>query len=206
MSIYNPDFDVAELSTDNTLRTCNGEWQTQDMDAEPYFAAFSNKGLCFLALGPIRTAREELAKRFPDRPAVEGDLEIGRMYIQRYLNGVRKPFPIPLELKGTDFQLSVWKRLMEVPAGETITYSELAKAIGCPGAQRAVARTCGANPIAVIVPCHRAVGKNDLGGYRWGERLKEQLIRRERFQNHIRELANRPNRTIPPYLLQAEDF
>jgi AraC family transcriptional regulator of adaptative response/methylated-DNA-[protein]-cysteine methyltransferase len=204
--VYNPEFNTAELSTDNTLRICTGEWKTQMLEVETYLAAFSNKGLCYLALGPIRQARVGLAKRFPKQDVSIGNLEIGRMYIERYLAGIRKPFPVPLDLRGTEFQLAVWKRLMEVPAAETITYSDLAESIGAPGAQRAVARACGANPIAAIIPCHRAVAKDGLGGYHWGEDIKEKLLEREAYQKHIRELANRPDKKIPPYLLKRDDF
>ena len=87
---------------------------------------------------------------------------------------------IPLDPAGTDFQKSVWRALRDIPAGATITYSELARRIGRPGSVRAVAAACGANPIAVVVPCHRVVGKNgSLTGYAWGLDKKRLLLERE---------------------------
>jgi O-6-methylguanine DNA methyltransferase len=79
--------------------------------------------------------------------------------------------------KGTDFQKSVWRALREIPVGATVTYSELARRIGRPESVRAVAAACGANPIAVIVPCHRVIGKDgSLTGYAWGGVEKKRML------------------------------
>jgi AraC family transcriptional regulator of adaptative response/methylated-DNA-[protein]-cysteine methyltransferase len=87
---------------------------------------------------------------------------------------------LPLDLRGTDFQLSVWKALRRVPPGTTVSYSFLAEQIGDPKAVRAVAQACAANPIAVAIPCHRAVRSNgELAGYRWGIERKRALLDRE---------------------------
>ena len=88
---------------------------------------------------------------------------------------------LPLDLRGTAFQQRVWRELTRIPRGETITYGELAKRIGAPGAVRAVGTACGANPVAMIVPCHRVLrGDGELGGYRWGISRKQALLRSER--------------------------
>jgi AraC family transcriptional regulator of adaptative response/methylated-DNA-[protein]-cysteine methyltransferase len=88
---------------------------------------------------------------------------------------------IPVDPKGTDFQKSVWRALREIPVGATVTYSELARRIGRPESVRAVAAACGANPIAVIVPCHRVIGKDgSLTGYAWGIDKKRMLLEREK--------------------------
>ncbi len=88
---------------------------------------------------------------------------------------------LPLDIRGTAFQVRVWEALRRIPAGETWTYSQLAEAIGTPRAVRAVARACATNPIAVAIPCHRIVRKDGgLGGYRWGVSRKEALLRREK--------------------------
>jgi AraC family transcriptional regulator, regulatory protein of adaptative response / methylated-DNA-[protein]-cysteine methyltransferase len=88
---------------------------------------------------------------------------------------------IPLDPKGTEFQKSVWRALREIPVGATVTYSELAQRIGRPQSVRAVAAACGANPIAVIVPCHRVIGKDgSLTGYAWGIEKKQLLLEREK--------------------------
>jgi AraC family transcriptional regulator of adaptative response/methylated-DNA-[protein]-cysteine methyltransferase len=87
---------------------------------------------------------------------------------------------LPLAPIGTPFQQRVWKELQALPAGTTASYSEIARRIGHPRAARAVARACGANPIAVLIPCHRIVrGDGSLGGYRWGLERKRELLRRE---------------------------
>lgn len=86
----------------------------------------------------------------------------------------------PLDLRGTVFQKRVWSALLDIPLHETRTYSQLAAAIGEPSAARAVASACGANPVAVLVPCHRAVAADGtLGGFRWGVARKEALLQRE---------------------------
>ena len=82
---------------------------------------------------------------------------------------------------GTSFQIQVWQALCQIPSGETRTYAEVAKAIGSPKSYRAVANACGANPLAVIVPCHRVIGSDgNLGGYRWGLEMKKKLLAREK--------------------------
>jgi AraC family transcriptional regulator, regulatory protein of adaptative response / methylated-DNA-[protein]-cysteine methyltransferase len=87
---------------------------------------------------------------------------------------------LPLDIRGTDFQLRVWDALQKVPAGTTVSYTFLAEQIGAPQAVRAVARACKANPLAVAIPCHRAVrADGDLAGYRWGIERKQALLARE---------------------------
>jgi AraC family transcriptional regulator, regulatory protein of adaptative response / methylated-DNA-[protein]-cysteine methyltransferase len=88
---------------------------------------------------------------------------------------------LPLDVHGTEFQRQVWTALRDIPAGETVTYSQLAETIGRPAATRAVATACGANPTAVIVPCHRVIGADgSMRGYRWGIARKRALLDRER--------------------------
>ena len=87
---------------------------------------------------------------------------------------------LPLDVRGTAFQQRVWQALREIPAGETVSYTELARRIGAPKSVRAVAQACGANRLAVAIPCHRVV-RNDgaLSGYRWGVERKRTLLERE---------------------------
>jgi len=88
---------------------------------------------------------------------------------------------LPLDVRGTAFQQKVWQALRTIPVGQTWTYGELAAAIGHPGAARAVGAACGANPVCVVVPCHRVVGSSgSLTGYAWGTDRKRELLRRER--------------------------
>ncbi|WP_411282308.1 bifunctional DNA-binding transcriptional regulator/O6-methylguanine-DNA methyltransferase Ada [Gemmatimonas sp.] len=89
---------------------------------------------------------------------------------------------LPLDLRGTAFQQRVWRELQRIPRGETITYAELAARIGSPKAVRAVGTACGANPVAMVVPCHRVVrADGSLGGYAWGVERKERLLRGEQL-------------------------
>ena len=97
-----------------------------------------------------------------------------------------KTFPSPLDLYGTPFQKIVWKALLGILPGETLTYTQLANRINKPDAVRAVAGACGANKIAVIVPCHRILrADGGLGGYRWGLERKQILLAREAQQNQV---------------------
>ena len=89
--------------------------------------------------------------------------------------------PLPLDLRGTAFQLRVWQALRAIPRGQTRSYSQLARELGNPNATRAVARACATNRVALLVPCHRVVGASgSLTGYRWGIERKRQLLEAER--------------------------
>lgn len=97
--------------------------------------------------------------------------------LQRYFAGERIQFSCPLDLRGTPFQLSVWQKLCRIPYGETRSYGEIALAIGQPAASRAVGAANGANPVALIVPCHRVIGsKGTLTGYGGGLSTKAWLL------------------------------
>lgn len=144
----------------------------------------TESGVCAVLLGDDRnTVEADLAARFRGRVLREAD-EPG-MWARRVLSCVdgRVPDPgdIPLDLKGTAFQRAVWARLRAVPSGTTVTYSAIATGIGRPSSVRAVARACGANPVAIVVPCHRVLrGDGSISGYRWGVERKRMLLDRER--------------------------
>ncbi len=90
------------------------------------------------------------------------------------------PLELPLDIRGTAFQQRVWRALLDVESGTRVTYSQIAVAIGKPTAARAVAQACGANPLAVAIPCHRVVRMDGgLSGYRWGIERKSALLDRE---------------------------
>jgi O-6-methylguanine DNA methyltransferase len=98
----------------------------------------------------------------------------------RYIDGASASFDLPLDVRGTAFQELVWRALREIQTGDTASYAQLAKRIGRPKSARAVAGACAANPLAVIIPCHRVVCANgELSGYRWGIGRKQQLLQRE---------------------------
>ncbi len=101
--------------------------------------------------------------------------------LTEYEKGSRKVFDLPLHLKGTEFQLKVWNALLEIPYGETRSYQQIAQRIGHPKALRAVGGACNRNPIGIIVPCHRVIGKNGkLTGYAGGLFYKELLLNHEK--------------------------
>ena len=103
--------------------------------------------------------------------------------LEAYFNGKLQTFSVPINLdRGTDFQRRVWQALLAIPYGKTVTYGELARSLGLSaGASRAVGNACGANPLPIIVPCHRVVAANgSLGGYSGGLWRKEGLLKVER--------------------------
>jgi AraC family transcriptional regulator, regulatory protein of adaptative response / methylated-DNA-[protein]-cysteine methyltransferase len=92
-----------------------------------------------------------------------------------------RAFELPLDIRGTEFQRRVWRELLDIPPGVTVSYADVARRIGAPSALRAVAGACAANMLAIVIPCHRVLRSNgSLSGYRWGLERKRQLIERER--------------------------
>lgn len=145
----------------------------------------SNAGVREIALGddPDELLSQARSRRAGvSRTAGDPDFEIEVLQpVVAFLDTVTRPFPLPLDPQGTPFQEAVWAELRLVPMGRTITYAELARRIGRPEAVRAVAGACGANRIAVAIPCHRAIGSDgSLAGYRWGVDRKRELLRLER--------------------------
>jgi len=114
--------------------------------------------------------------------------------LMEFFEGRRRNFPPPARSpfveKGTAFQRRVWDCIAEIPYGETRTYGELAQTLGNPGAARAVGQACNANPLALIVPCHRVIGSSDLGGFAGGCAVKKYLLEMEQL-NMMREISNR---------------
>jgi O-6-methylguanine DNA methyltransferase len=101
--------------------------------------------------------------------------------IVRHLEGETPRVDVPLDVRATAFQWRVWSALREIPMGQTRSYAEVARAVGAPRGARAVAQACAANPVALVVPCHRVVrGDGEPGGYRWGGRRKVVLLEQER--------------------------
>jgi AraC family transcriptional regulator of adaptative response/methylated-DNA-[protein]-cysteine methyltransferase len=101
--------------------------------------------------------------------------------IRAYLDGTRPRIDLPLDIRATAFQGRVWDALRAIPYGSTRSYGDVARAIGRPAAVRAVARACAANPVSLIIPCHRVVRRDGApGGYRWGAARKRALLAGER--------------------------
>jgi O-6-methylguanine DNA methyltransferase len=111
-------------------------------------------------------------------------LDAAARQLEEYFAGRRKVFGLPLDLRGTEFQRSVWRELLGIPYGETRTYAEVARAIGSPRAVRAVGAANGANPVPIVVPCHRVVATGGgLGGYGGGLQMKRRLLELELCYN-----------------------
>ena len=100
------------------------------------------------------------------------------MLFRSYLEGKRKTFDLPLKIKGTDFQKRVWNAIYTVKYGETITYKDIGEMIGSKGYQ-AIGSACGKNPLPIVVPCHRILGKDNLGGFSSGMDIKIRLLKLE---------------------------
>ncbi|WP_370630214.1 bifunctional DNA-binding transcriptional regulator/O6-methylguanine-DNA methyltransferase Ada [Xenophilus sp. Marseille-Q4582] len=145
--------------------------------------ARSDRGVCAIALGDDPEAlAAELQDRFPHARLIGGDPDFERLVAQvvGLVEAPRQGLDLPLDVRGTAFQQRVWQALRAIPPGETASYAEIAKRIGAPTATRAVAQACGANPLAVAIPCHRVVRRDGaLSGYRWGVERKRSLLARE---------------------------
>jgi AraC family transcriptional regulator of adaptative response/methylated-DNA-[protein]-cysteine methyltransferase len=148
--------------------------------------AANSEGICLLEFEDRRalpTQWKVLARRF-GTPVVPGRNEhVDRLAdeLARYFAGELREFTVPLVIRGTPFQERVWRRLLQIPFGETLSYEGLARAVGCPGAQRAVGRANGDNRLAIVVPCHRVVQKDgQLRGYGGGLWRKQFLLDLER--------------------------
>jgi AraC family transcriptional regulator of adaptative response/methylated-DNA-[protein]-cysteine methyltransferase len=145
--------------------------------------ATSERGVCAILLGddPEVLARD-LQDRFPRATLIGGDTEFEQL-VSRVVGFVEAPalgLDLPLDVRGTAFQQRVWQALREVPAGSTVSYTEIANRIGSPTSVRAVAGACAANNLAVAIPCHRVVRTDgSLSGYRWGVERKRALLQRE---------------------------
>lgn len=148
--------------------------------------AESDQGVCAVLLGDEPDdLLNDLQDRFPKAELIGGDKAFDKRSAKviAAVDDPRQKLDLPLDIRGTAFQHRVWKALLEIPAGCTASYTDIAKKIGRPKSVRAVASACGANPIAVIVPCHRVV-RNDgaLSGYRWGLVRKANLLKREKIR------------------------
>jgi AraC family transcriptional regulator of adaptative response/methylated-DNA-[protein]-cysteine methyltransferase len=147
--------------------------------------ASSEKGVCAILMGddPEALARD-LQDQFPKANLIGGDDRYEKLVakVVGFIEAPRIGLDLPLDIRGTAFQQRVWKELQRIPAGKTVCYSEVANRIGSPNSARAVAQACGANALAVAIPCHRMVRNNgDISGYRWGVDRKRALLARERM-------------------------
>lgn len=145
--------------------------------------AATGKGICAILLGdePEPLVRD-LQERFPNAELVGAQPDFERTVAQvvAFVEAPRIGLDLPLDVRGTAFQQRVWQALRQVPAGQTVSYAELAERLGMPKGARAVASACAANPAAIAIPCHRVVRIDGaLSGYRWGIERKRALLDRE---------------------------
>lgn len=143
----------------------------------------TERGIAAVTLGDDDAALEGLlhseyhaAEIVRDGEAIGGWVEA----VVRNIDGGPPATALPMDLRGTAFRIRVWEALLAIPRGETRTYGEIARAIGQPTASRAVAQACKYNPLATVIPCHRVVGSDGDGGYRWGIERKRALLVKER--------------------------
>jgi len=145
--------------------------------------AATDKGVCAVSLRESDAGTEEqLRTRFPRAEITRDDVGLRPALdtVQERIGGRGLDKALPLDLQGTDFQREVWDQLLAIPAGSTRTYLDVAQAINRPKATRAVAQACGANPVAIVVPCHRVVmSDGSIGGYSGLPGVKKALLAAE---------------------------
>lgn len=168
------------------MQSCNIYYCSTNITDIPVSLASTEQGLIFIDIG----GREEdfhqkIIKHFIGARLIDSTEE-NKLYIRElteYFLGKRKQFTVPLHLVGTEFQKKVWRALLEVPYGKTVTYKDIAKKIGNPKALRAVGMANNKNKIPIIVPCHRVIGSDGkLTGYAAGLSIKEKLLKLEGIQ------------------------
>lgn len=154
------------------------DWGVADTPFGPALLAAGERGIVKLAFidGDLDLRLSELQADWP-AAMLRHDDAAAAAQAQRLFADYRRPEPVHLFVKGTQFQMKVWEALLAIPDGRLTTYGELARRIGQPTAARAVGSAVGANPVALLIPCHRVIrGDGSLGGYRWGETRKQALI------------------------------
>ncbi len=149
-----------------------------------YYLAASEQGL--LRIGLVKESfgavQQWIQRHVPEARLVEDSSRMAPYTRQllEYFRGHRRQFDVPLDLRGTPFQMMVWQELKRIPFGETASYQDIAQSIGRPHAVRAVGAANGANPIPIVIPCHRVIGKNGhLTGYHGGMDIKIALLQLE---------------------------
>ncbi|HXS11892.1 MAG TPA: bifunctional DNA-binding transcriptional regulator/O6-methylguanine-DNA methyltransferase Ada [Acidobacteriaceae bacterium] len=159
-------------------------WSTTESPLGRILVAATGRGLCaVLFANSDKEAERELESLFAKAKLQRDDAGLGeavRVVLSQMTESATAA-SLPFDVRATSFQHRVWEALRTIPRGETRTYSQIAQTIGSPKALRAVGAACGANPLAIVVPCHRAIGSDGrLTGYRWGVERKRQLLEIER--------------------------
>ncbi len=146
--------------------------------------AVTERGVCAVRMADTDAELENDLRAEFSAATISRDDQALREPVNKVLNHLTNKEPqldLPLDIRATAFQRQVWEKLRAIPYGQTLSYGDVAKALGKPGAVRAVGRACATNPVALVIPCHRVVREDQsLGGYRWGLERKQQLLDRER--------------------------
>jgi len=165
-------------ATGETIKVALGECSLGSI-----LVAASEKGICSIAIGDDPNMLvEQFQSEFSGAEVLTGleEFETQVANIVGLIEYPKKGCELPLDIRGTAFQKKVWNALSRIPAGETANYAEIAKLIGSPKSTRAVAQACGANRLAVAIPCHRVIRSDGgISGYRWGVQRKQILLERE---------------------------
>lgn len=173
-------------------------WACRETVLGPVLMAATDRGVCFAQFGDsCEKLRQQLQTEFPRAQLRQYD-DNSSQRLEQWIDALnayiqnRQPRPeLPLDLRGTAFQIKVWEFLLSLEDGDVVSYSELARAIDRPKAVRATASACGANRIAVLVPCHRILrGDGGVGGYRWGLERKRALLDAERTRKTAAQVKN----------------
>lgn len=155
----------------------------------PLYLAATRQGLCRISWPnePFDAVSTWVKRQLPGCDLLHDPEQVAAYVrqLQEYCDGTRQAFTVPCDLHGTAFQTSVWQALTEIPYGETRSYADIAAAVGSPTAVRAVGAANGSNPVPMVVPCHRVIGKNGaLTGFGGGLQVKEQLLQLEGFHEY----------------------
>ncbi|MEC5424258.1 methylated-DNA--[protein]-cysteine S-methyltransferase [Virgibacillus sp. C22-A2] len=150
---------------------------------EVYLIA-TTKGLCYVGTqnNEFKEVTNNFKSTFPDYHLEQNNEKLQPFLaeLMAYFQQQRTFFTFPVDIRGTEFQLAVWNELRKIPYGQTYSYSQIASNLGSPNSVRAVAKAISSNPVLIIIPCHRVIGKNgDLVGYRGGIDMKKQLLELE---------------------------
>jgi AraC family transcriptional regulator of adaptative response/methylated-DNA-[protein]-cysteine methyltransferase len=158
--------------------------------------AVTERGVCMVSMGDDDVhLLSALAEEYPEATVTQVD-DLRNAWVQAimgYLGSCNGALDVPVDVTGTAFQRRVWEALRAIPFGSTRTYNEIAASLGNAKAARAVGHACATNPVALIIPCHRAVrAGGGLGGYRWGLERKRKLLEQEKSRSHYGDMPQEP--------------
>ena len=165
-------------------RGINIKFTIHDSPLGRLLVAITERGVCSVAMGDRDSAMEKaLRQEFSEAQITRDDETLGQTVVSvlKHLEAKQPNLDLPLDIRATAFQRQVWEKLRAIPYGQTVSYRDVASAIGKPGASRAVGHACATNPVALVIPCHRVVREDKtLGGYRWGMHRKKKLLEQEK--------------------------